>query len=146
MSCPRALVGTNLLCCSCWQIRFLIKIIYFLRHGGNINLTELPCEAAACLPQAQMALHDPSERTRSCRIEEVWAAMLVMLTLGEEEEEEEEGKITPSVQLLLTSDTHGDRCRSSASQTATSPNPHSPQPFPPINSQLNSFRGPAELG
>ncbi|TWW65519.1 hypothetical protein D4764_21G0004190 [Takifugu flavidus] len=82
---------------SCWQIRFLIKIIYFLRHGGNINLTEPPCEAAACLPQAQMALHDPSERARSCRIEEVWAAMLVMLTLGEEEEEEEEGKITPSV-------------------------------------------------
>lgn len=106
MSCPRGLGGTNLLCCSCWQIRFLIKIIYFLRHGGNINLTEPPCEAAACLPQAQMALHDPSERTRSCRIEEVWAAMLVMLTLGEEEEEEE-GKITPSVQLLLTSDTHG---------------------------------------
>lgn len=137
MSCPRGLGGTNLLCCSCWQIRFLIKIIYFLRHGGNINLTEPPCEAAACLPQAQMALREPSERTRSCRIEEVWAAMLVMLTLGEEEEEEEEGKITPSVQLLLTSDTHG----APPVKPPVRPNRHSPQSFPPIASHMNSFRG-----
>lgn len=58
---PKGLAGTNPLCCGCRRIRFLLKTIYFLRHGGNINLTEALCEAAACFPEAQMALRGPLE-------------------------------------------------------------------------------------
>lgn len=98
------------MCCSCWQIRFLIKMIYFLRHGGNIDLTEPPCEAAACLPEARMALRDPSERTRSCGDRggvgsDAGDAHFRRGGVGGVGG----GEITPSVQLPPTSDTRGER-------------------------------------